>query len=750
MREIGLVKWYGGFQRKYPGDDEKRELAYGYVATEEKGDIRINKENIISPVEMILKDTFVTFELYFDKKKNRFIAKNIRAFEEEFDYLPKLKNLIEQNREFKLKALAIYLTKVDESESEKYLYDFISSNYEFEIKKKFASNLPSKFLMKYKDLRGYLDITKRIEICLQIIDSSNSLEISESIASEALDCINNLDTLSRFRMRKSYLKKIPCELIFNCNVLKEKLYDDEYFELLIEIANAKVKNNLDYEEIITEIKGKISLAYYESSGLAKLPFEILSKHKDLRNRLQNEKHFEICEKILEDNNHTDIKEIVEEMIQCSRFIDKKNATEYWNRIPEKYLLKWPDLLTHVPTDKCIALFILNYQSLDTVSKNYIADIIASKLKNENSNKNWKKELSLIPESIIIKHYQLFELLESDEQIELIWNYNRNREEFWNNLNDKTKLFLIYRSLSENLNIEYMYNNIEGESLIIRNSLILIKAKDYEAQGKKAFSNFHNEFIEYVVDLAWSSNEKLDFSAFLPKCDLDIIDYCEGRPWPTNEDIQRNDDKSSRAFCPRTGHECRISEEQFTQSDFYIGARLYANRNLNWKNWSLLELLDYSKIKASVVDLRSNVEYVPKLCGWINRLNEIRLRLKCSFCSKPLVPNYKYAKNFAAYNVTVASCSESENPHDKNIYFNHCWYCSSIIDSRECTIQIDNMYVCINCASGPQENHTYRQGSICPKCGGSQIKSTSSDGRRKKCLSCGHEFRIPTEKYLTGH
>ena len=198
---MGLVKWFGGFQPKYPGDDEKREVNFGYVAREGKEDIRINKENIISPFDMILKDTFVTFEVHFDEKKSRFKAKKIRALEEENDSLIKLKEIIDRNSDFKLPALKLYLNKVDDATVDKYLNDFIKSNYDFNIKKKFVSNLPIKYLARYSELREYLEIIDRIEVCLKIIEDTKALDIKESIASEALDCIKRLDPISQFRMR---------------------------------------------------------------------------------------------------------------------------------------------------------------------------------------------------------------------------------------------------------------------------------------------------------------------------------------------------------------------------------------------------------------------------------------------------------------------------------------------------------------------------------------------------------------------
>jgi ribosomal protein S27AE len=146
-----------------------------------------------------------------------------------------------------------------------------------------------------------------------------------------------------------------------------------------------------------------------------------------------------------------------------------------------------------------------------------------------------------------------------------------------------------------------------------------------------------------------------------------------------------------------------------------------------------------------LDLGDPTEYVPRLCGWINRLNEIRERLRCSACGSLMKPNYKYAKNLARYNATVVSC-DGGPAHDGDVYLNHCWACRTIIDSRDCRIRIDGYYLCLKCGSGPQHSKTFRQGDLCPKCGG-----TSMDGHRRNwtCRRCYHTIRLPSEFRMTG-
>jgi hypothetical protein len=276
------------------------------------------------------------------------------------------------------------------------------------------------------------------------------------------------------------------------------------------------------------------------------------------------------------------------------------------------------------------------------------------------------------------------------------------------------------------------------------------AKDRPARRNEAFQKSHEFLQEWVIEQAWNSTEPLNLYPILPVCQPKKVDYCEGKPWPTEEDKASGAKKVSRAFCPRANKSCSLFDPN-TERNFSFGlegARLYAECTQDWKDWSLLELLQATGVVPSLPDLKSD-EYVQKLSGWINRLNEIRDRLKCSVCSQTMTPNDKYSKALARYNMTVASCKKG-NGHDRNIYFNHCWACYQIIDSRESKIQLDGLYICIHCGSGAKKSLSYSQGDICPKCGTAEMKQKEEGSRFIQCSSCQHTIRLPAQQHLTGY
>ncbi|MGB7710431.1 MAG: hypothetical protein WBL95_13015 [Microcoleus sp.] len=328
---------------------------------------------------------------------------------------------------------------------------------------------------------------------------------------------------------------------------------------------------------------------------------------------------------------------------------------------------------------------------------------------------------------------------------------------WPRFSKEAKIICIYRVLKYKINTNTFFAELEKlktekpeNEPLVKYVINILWAKDRPARRNEAFQKSHEFLQEWVIEQAWNSTEPLNLYPILPVCQPKKVDYCEGKPWPTEEDKASGAKKVSRAFCPRANKSCSLFEPN-TERNFSFGlegARLYAECTQDWKDWSLLELLQATGVVPSLPDLKSD-EYVQKLSGWINRLNEIRDRLKCSVCSQTMTPNDKYSKALARYNMTVASCKKG-NGHDRNIYFNHCWACYQIIDSRESKIQLDGLYICIHCGSGAKKSLSYSQGDICPKCGTAEMKQKEEGSRFIQCSSCQHTIRLPAQQHLTGY
>jgi hypothetical protein len=322
-------------------------------------------------------------------------------------------------------------------------------------------------------------------------------------------------------------------------------------------------------------------------------------------------------------------------------------------------------------------------------------------------------------------------------VELSWAYEKLFPlVFWQKLTTNEKLPLIYRVASESR--QNWFFAIKHDDILLVNSALAIIFKGVAGvESEKPFSSFHSQFEKWVTGQAWASSEPIDVGLLLPHCDggLGQNFYCEGRRW-LRKDEQGNLLEDRGVYCPRKKTRCTVS-------------RIEPDLSRKWDKWSLLELFAVTQIVPELPRLKESEQYIPKLCGWVNRLNEIRGRLKCSKCGAFMLPDMAYAKFLAKFNATVMKCANGED-HDK-VYLNECWACEGIIDSRESRHQVEDYYVCILCGSGPMRSNQYTQGDSCPKCGTKGAMRRVGDSRYWVCSmpSCQHKIWLPKNERLTG-
>jgi DNA-directed RNA polymerase subunit RPC12/RpoP len=246
--------------------------------------------------------------------------------------------------------------------------------------------------------------------------------------------------------------------------------------------------------------------------------------------------------------------------------------------------------------------------------------------------------------------------------------------------------------------------------------------------QNALLQFNRDLQNLVVKRAWNSDREIDLTPLLPGCPNGKYAHCEAQDWEKGRD-------NGFAWC-REGP-CRE-------------AHMTADKTLPLSQWSLPEFLETLQLEPPPKLVRNPREYVTKLGGWINRLNDIRERLRCSSCSEFMEPHGSYSKNLARYHVTVVRCRNDKCPqHAKGVYLSHCWACHRPIDSsRETPIQIEGRYLCAHCGSGPRESETYTQGDVCPACGSRDMRRLN-DERRFRCQDCSHTIRVPPQWAITG-
>ena len=339
---------------------------------------------------------------------------------------------------------------------------------------------------------------------------------------------------------------------------------------------------------------------------------------------------------------------------------------------------------------------------------------------------FNKPLEEVPEELH-SDIELFPMLNYRHQVNVLWKSIEHADKYWVMMGNAGKVAAIFRCVKEGKDLSWLTSLCQDEWI---GKLIQLANKDISQQEKKVlFSTWHEEFQEFIINQAWDLDSHINIKPLLPVCSKRIVEFCEGKCWNSVDD---------GAFCPRENNKC----------NFVDGARIYANIALPWEKWSLLEYIEANNIPIEIKDIKDCREYVPRMAGWVNRLIEIRKRLRCSVCGRPLQSNKKYSKNLARYNATIFYCDQGEG-HDNNVYISHCWSCRKLIDSRHDWISFQGYYICKQCGSGPQNSMTFTQGDICPNCGAKKMQPLGNFESDRICMECKHIIKMPPTWKVTG-
>jgi cold shock CspA family protein len=405
----------------------------------------------------------------------------------------------------------------------------------------------------------------------------------------------------------------------------------------------------------------------------------------------------------------------------------------WDVIPFELVTKemiWKE----VPEHKKIGILLHEW------NKGGDTDPLLQKFREMAKDRETRKRL---PEQV--KGYKaVYELLEQVEQVQIAWPYI---SPYWDHMKRDAKILSVFRASKEDINLELAERMPSETDLLVKMVLMLLGKK-----AKYPLTEAHQMLEQYVQEEAWKSTEPLDFGPLFAKCIiLPNVGCCEARRWPVKEGGWLYEDGLEQAFCPRSQTPCTINTSPHSNL-----AHVHPVMGRSWENWTLTEFFAKLGVPLRSASQNKNDTYLLKMAGWINRLNEIRKRMTCHTCGKMLVPDQRYAFYPARYNSTVAHCPDG---HGDGVYFNHCWNCIHIIDSRESSVKMHKYYLCIRCGAGPKPvnpYHTYypgvpaahqppayKQGDKCPKCGTLNMKDVPNMEDVKECQNprCKHQIHL---------
>lgn len=807
-KEVGKFTRFGTSNHK-----TYQENNYAFIECEGRENVQVHRKEISCLESALQEGTLVKFDLIKYKNRYRARNLHLLNLEKETDSDIIERFLNHSDPRFCALGFWGYVNDKSIAEgvslAEKKLKTFLPWQ-----KRRFLHYLPPSicFSLDKRNARGFLPYDRQLELCIQMLPDDLSTEINAIEREEIFNIIAKLKDVD-FRICDKLPKKLyslyvnapkkrkSLNVILHVKCLVELISDiqnqpersallTELQERLIEPKNSRlwgiITDEIIQEEqlwIIAPRNRRIRILVSQLGDRRELntqdkilaiaevleesePEEIESLISILQNRNWVKEHEAILRflpaveqvniliaKLTE--NLGENPAIISQIAQVLTVNSSENHPKLLSLLPDN-IKEWDEIFRFLPSDEKVSILLakLKAEGQSEEQENIV------KLGSAIAEVSQEERIVLIyrlPKWLIYKEpiLNLLYSLPPEEQVNIVCCYliESGSLSIWRSLSRQAKILCIYRFAKESKDIsiilsklsELQKNNPEKDYLV-RNALKLLWAKEHPERGNEVFQQVHELLTQYVIEQAKSSTEFLELDPLLPYCQPTEVSvkYCEGKLWKTKE--------GTCAYCPRTRKRCELFEPNKrgnSNSDLY-GARIYAQCSQDWRNWSLLELFKLAGIEPSLPGLKIPEDYVPKLAGWINRINEIRSRLKCSVCKEIMPHNIEYAKFTAQFRVTVFSCKHGSG-HDHNIYLNECWGCGEIIDSRESKYQSaeDKYYICIHCGSGTQHSNSYTQGDICPKCGTLGMEVNKWNNRYRKCHSCNHLIKLPDEKKLTG-
>lgn len=332
---------------------------------------------------------------------------------------------------------------------------------------------------------------------------------------------------------------------------------------------------------------------------------------------------------------------------------------------------------------------------------------------------------------------------------------------WSLLPDCMKTRAIIYMSNNSTWVKLHFDQIREMMLLERNSsdklieclltTLLMPTVADPAKRQAYFKYIYEKTIEYITEeYAKEHDITAEMASLMPLCEgIWGMNICQAykqaqSPYikcPHSEDYQRRCDKLGTFV---------TSHEELT--NLHIKQTSRDPLNQDWRN--LLYNCGISNnemlyIKANGIETIHELPY--RVAAYVSALTEEYLYLRCRACNSILYPDFEYTKRSNKRALTIFSCKNEGEVHDKQVYINHCFHYikhrtfsihRDVVDSRECrntendalhSNDDNNPYLCMYCGGG-----IYRVKPLeyCPRC--LSYKTSSYKTTYYLCSSCGHD------------
>ncbi len=319
----------------------------------------------------------------------------------------------------------------------------------------------------------------------------------------------------------------------------------------------------DAEPLVIEKIAALS-SRQRSEFVRSLPKSILSFSQTVRGFLPTDEQFRLCLEILDtDTTAEQPMNRAALLVELRGFLEELNSPGIWESVPDTIVLEeqvWPA----APQDRQMKI-LASQLSKEEMTDNEDTILRIVQVLSESPLDERPSLVAMLP-AWAKNHDAIFALQPLVDQVNQVWSsLELGSLRVWHKLSRQAKILCVYRAAKENRSLSGLASVGEDDPLV-RCALILLWAKENPQKSDAAFEKAHRLFQDYVVTQAWNSTEPLDLYPLLPHCRPGVVEYCEGKPWVTDEDKRSGSNRVSRAFCPRRKRGCGLFDP--SEADAY--------------------------------------------------------------------------------------------------------------------------------------------------------------------------------------